>query len=82
LPSTAGASEAERLFNGRLIAVLKALSDATGQKAEDRAQQGDVILLAATLTGLAMMGRAGRLDALGFSADELLARLEVRFGTP
>jgi hypothetical protein len=27
-----------------------------------------------------MMGRAGRLDALGFSAKELLARLEARFG--
>ena len=80
LPSVAGASEGERLFNGRLIAVLKALSDATGQKAEDRSQQGDVILLAATLTGLAMMGRAGRLDALGFSAEELLACLETRFG--
>jgi AcrR family transcriptional regulator len=80
LPSIAGGGEAERLFNGRLIAVLTALSDATGQKVKDRAQQGDVVVLAAALAGLAMMGRAGRLDALGFSADELLVRLEARFG--
>ena len=39
----------------------------------------DVVVLAAALTGLAMMGRAGRLDALGFTAEELLARLEARF---
>jgi AcrR family transcriptional regulator len=80
LPSIAGDGEAERLFNGRLIAVLTALSEATGQKATGRAQQSDVVVLAAALAGLAMMGRAGRLDALGFSAEELLARLEARFG--
>src|SRR5580692_3808793 len=80
LPSIAGDGEAERLFNGRLIAVLTALSDATGQKVKDRTQQSDVVVLAAALAGLAMMGRAGRLDALGFSAEELLARLEARFG--
>ena len=79
LPSISGASEAERLFNGRLIQVLTALSDAVGQKADSRAQQGDVVVLAAALTGLAIMGRTGRLEALGFSADELLARLEARF---
>jgi AcrR family transcriptional regulator len=82
LPSMAGAGEAERLFNGRLIAVLTALSDATGQKAESRAQQADVVVLAAALAGLAMMGRAGRLDALGFRADELITRLEARFAQP
>ena len=80
LPSVAGAGDAERLFNGRLIAVLTALSEATGQKADGRAHQSDVVVLAAALVGLAMMGRAGRLDALGFSAEELLARLEARFG--
>jgi len=62
-----------------LIAVLTALAEATGQKGGDRAQQSDVVVLAAALAGLAMMGRAGRLDALGFSADELLQRLEARF---
>lgn len=79
LSSVVGTGEAERLFNGRLIQALTALSDALGGKPADRAQQTDVILLAAALTGLATMGRTGRLDALGFSADELLKRLEERF---
>lgn len=82
LPSVAGASEAERLFNGRLISVLTALAEATGRKANDRSQQIDVVVLAAALAGLALMGRAGRLEALGFSADELLAHLETRFSSP
>lgn len=79
LPSISGASDAERLFNGRLIQVLTALSDALGGKPADRAQQIDVILLAAALTGLATMGRTGRLDALKFSTAEVLKRLEERF---
>jgi len=79
LPSVSGASDAERLFNGRLIQVLTALSDAVGQKADSRTQQGDVVVLAAALTGLAIMGRTGRLEALGFTPTELLARLEARF---
>ncbi len=79
LTTVANASETERLFNGRLIAVLTALSDATGRKADSRAAQSDVVVLAAALAGLAMMARAGRLDALGFTAEELLARLEARF---
>lgn len=82
LPSAAGGSDAERLFNGRLIAVLTALSDATGHKADSRAAQSDVVVLAAALAGLAMMGRAGRLEALGFTPEELLARLEARFARP
>ena len=77
--SVGNASETERLFNGRLIAVLTALSEATGRKADSRTAQGDVVVLAAALAGLAMMARAGRLDALGFTAEELLARLEKRF---
>ena len=80
LPTAVGGSEAERLFNGRLIAVLTALSEATGQKATGREQQSDVVVLGAALAGLALMGRAGRLDALGFTAEELLVRLEARFG--
>lgn len=77
LPSAAG--KTERLFNGRLIAALTALSDAAGHKVDSRRAQSDVVVLAAALAGLAMMGRAGRLEALGFSAEELLARLEARF---
>lgn len=81
LPHTPGkgASDAERLFNGRLIAVLKVLSDVTGQTSDSREAQCDVLLVAATLSGLAMLCRAGRLDALGFSVEEVLARLESRF---
>ena len=62
--------------------MLTALSDAVGQKADSRAQQGDVVVLAAALTGLSIMGRTGRLEALGFTPVELLARLEARFAKP
>ena len=79
LPSTAGTSDAERLFNGRLIGALNVLSEATGQRADSRESQADVLLLAASLTGLALLARSGRLGALGFSGDELLARLDTRF---
>lgn len=81
LPATAGTSEAERLFNGRMIAALNALSEATGRRADSRPAQADVLLLAAALGGLAMLARSGRLQALGFSADELLARLDARFAS-
>lgn len=79
LPPSAGSGEAERLFNGRMIAVLKVLSDVSGQTSDSREAQCDVLLVAAALSGLALIARAGRLDALGFSADEILARLETRF---
>jgi AcrR family transcriptional regulator len=79
LPPSLGTSDAERLFNGRMIAALNALSDATGQRAESRQSQADVLLLAASLTGLALLARSGRLSALGFSAEELLVRLDARF---
>lgn len=79
LPSNAGSGEAERLFNGRMIAALKVLSDVTGQSSGSREAQCDVLLVAAALSGLALLARAGRLEALGFEADEVLARLEARF---
>ncbi len=82
LPQVAGSSESERIFNGRLIAVLTALSEAAGGRADSREAQSDVVVLAAALTGLAVMGRAGRLDALGFTPAELIARLEARFSPP
>jgi AcrR family transcriptional regulator len=68
-------SRAARLFNGRLIAALAALSKATGTPAESREGQLDVLLMAATLAGLAVLARTGRLDVLGFTPDEVLARL-------
>ncbi len=72
-------SDAERLFNGRLITVLKALSDASGNRAASRESQCDVVLVAAAVAGLALLTRSGRLAALGFGDAELLARLEEHF---
>ena len=81
LPGEAsGLADAERLFNGRLIAALKALSDAGGMPTGSRESQCDVVLVAAALAGLALMARSGRLGALGFSAPEMIARLDSRFG--
>jgi AcrR family transcriptional regulator len=74
-----GNSEAERLFNGRLIAALKALSDASGLPSDNRQSQCDVVLMAASLSGLAMFSRSGRLSALGFTPEEIRARLDRRF---
>ncbi|HEY2445546.1 MAG TPA: helix-turn-helix domain-containing protein [Rhizomicrobium sp.] len=79
LPQAAGTSEPERLFNGRLIAALTILSNATGRDTQDRVAQIDVVLLAAALTGLAVFARAGRLVALGYSTEEAIARLDARF---
>ena len=78
LPAQAGSSDAERLFNGRLIAALTALSEAAGG-GRSREAQTDVVLIAATLAGLALLSRSGRFDALGFSNAELLARLDRHF---
>ncbi|HTQ13513.1 MAG TPA: helix-turn-helix domain-containing protein [Rhizomicrobium sp.] len=75
---SAGESESARLFNGRLIAVLRALSEAAGNPADSRESQADVLLIAAAVTGLAALERTGRLDALGFDAQEVLARLGAR----
>jgi AcrR family transcriptional regulator len=78
LPAEAGAGDAERLFNGRLIGALKALSEAAGNPADSREARADVVLIAAALAGLAMLARSGRLDALGIDAMDVLARLEKR----
>jgi AcrR family transcriptional regulator len=80
LPGAAG-GEAERLFNGRLIAALKALSDASGLPSDSRESQCDIVLIAAALSGLALLARSGRLGALGFTPEEILARLDGRFGS-
>jgi len=74
--------DAERLFNGRLIAALKALSDAGGMPTGNRESQCDVVLLAASLAGLALFARSGRLEALGFAPAEMIACLEGRFRQP
>jgi AcrR family transcriptional regulator len=75
----AGGGDAERLFNGRLIAALKALSEASGLPGDSRESQCDVVLVAASLAGLALMARSGRLGALGFTPEEMIARLDGRF---
>jgi len=79
LPASAGTGDAERLFNGRLIAALKVLSDVSGQSPDSREAQCDVLLMGAALSGLALLARAGRLDVLGYSIAEILTRLETRF---
>lgn len=79
LRTRAEQGESERIFNGRLIAALNALSRATGRNSDSRAAQIDVVLLAASLTGLAVLARSGRLTALGFVTGELIARLDTRF---
>jgi AcrR family transcriptional regulator len=71
--------DAERLFNGRMIAALRALSEASGLPSDNRQSQCDVVLVAASLAGLALFGRSGRLHALGFQSEEILARLDSRF---
>jgi AcrR family transcriptional regulator len=77
--ANAQGGDAERLFNGRLIAALKALSDASGLPADSRAAQCDIVLMGAALTGVALLARLGRLSALGFTPEEILARLDGRF---
>jgi AcrR family transcriptional regulator len=79
LSTGSGTSESERHFNGRLIAALNALSEASGRRTDNREAQCDVVLLAAAVTGLAVLARSGRTAALGFSPEELLQRLETRF---
>jgi AcrR family transcriptional regulator len=79
LPCNPGATDCERQFNGRLIAALTALSQAAGRSTANRSEQVDVLLIAAALTGLAMLGRSGRLSALGFSSEEAIARLDSCF---
>jgi AcrR family transcriptional regulator len=71
--------DSERVFNGKLIAALTALADGAGRSRGSRGEQADVVLAAATITGLAVLLRAGRLKALGFEEQELLARLDSRF---
>jgi len=73
--------ESERHFNGRLIAALTALSEAAGRGTKNRGEQVDVVLLAAAVTGLAVLARSGRLAALGFSGEEAIARLDARFSS-
>ena len=78
-PDNSKLNDAERLFNGRLIGALKALSDASGLPSDSRESQCDVVLVAASLVGLALLARSGRLKTLGFTPEEMIARLNSRF---
>ncbi|HWA31590.1 MAG TPA: hypothetical protein VG867_10845, partial [Rhizomicrobium sp.] len=80
LPADISSRDAERVFNGRMIAALTALSEALGG-GRSREAQADVVLIAAALAGVALLGRSGRLAALGFGKAELLARLDRRFAS-
>ena len=83
LESGTAPPEAERLFNGRLIAALTALSEAAARAPlNSRDDQADVVLLAAAVIGLAVFARAGRLKALAFDEQELVGRLDKRFSGP
>lgn len=77
-PELAG-SDVERLFNGRLIAALTALSALSGGRSTERQSQVGTLTLAAALVGLAVLSRGGRLTALGFCPAELLSDLAKRF---
>lgn len=79
LSSGESPAEAERLFNGKLIAALTGFAEAAGRAPRTREDQADVVLLAAAVTGLAVLARAGRLKTLGFEEEALLERLEKRF---
>ena len=72
-------TEAERLFNGKLIGALTAFAEAAGRAPKTREEQADVVLIAAAVTGLAVLARAGRLKTLGFEEAALLEHLEKRF---
>jgi AcrR family transcriptional regulator len=78
LPSNGEPSSA-RHFNGRLIAAMIAFADAAGLPSASRENQCDVALLSAMIAGLALLARAGRLEALGFEKQELIDRLASRF---
>ncbi len=80
LESAQAPPKAERVFNGRLIGLLTALADSAARTPlKTREEQADVVLAGATIAGLAVLLRAGRLKVLGFDERELLERLDRRF---
>lgn len=74
--------ESERLFNGKLIAALTAFAEAAGRHPKTREEQGEIMLAASAVIGLAVLTRAGRLKTLGLEEDALLALLDKRFAPP
>ena len=45
-------------------------------------EQGEIMLAASAVIGLAVLTRAGRLKTLGLDEDALLALLDKRFAAP
>jgi AcrR family transcriptional regulator len=73
-------AEAERLFNGKLIAALTVMAEAAQRvPLKNREEQAEMVVLAAAVAGLATFARAGRLKALGFEEADLIALLDKRF---
>ena len=71
--------EAERLFQWPDDRGAQSLVGSRQPRLPKAARnQCDVVLLAAALSGLALLARSGRLGALGFRPDEILARLDSR----
>jgi len=80
LSGSVAGSEAERLFNGKLIAALTAFAEAAGlAPVTDRRRQAGVVLAASCLVGLSLLGRAGRLAALSQDEETLLTELSSFF---
>ena len=76
LAAAAEPSEAERLFNGKLIAALTAFAEAAGlAPVTDPRRQADIILVVCSLIGLSVLSRAGRLSALSLEQDALIEHL-------
>ena len=76
-------SETQRLFNGKLIGALTAFAEAAGlAPVNDERRQAEIILAVASLIGLAVLSRAGRLSALSLDEDALIATLASLYSQP
>lgn len=69
-------SETQRVFNGKLIAALTAFAETSGlTPANDPRRQAEIIVAVASLIGLAVLSRAGRLSALSLDEQALIGTL-------
>ena len=70
--------DVDRMLNGRLIAALMALGGPIKDRDSEEARLS-TLATAAVVLGAAMLERAGRLDILGVTSDELLTHAVERF---
>ena len=69
-------SDAERLFNGKLIVALTAFAEAGGlAPVTGQHRQAEIMLAVASLIGLSVLARSGRLSALSLDQEVLIDRL-------